>query len=130
MIHLGKNLQFLRKKSGLTQNDMPKYIDVTRTTWGNYENNVSEPDLAKLSVIAILFGVTTDQLLTVNLAHDLGLNFGQNFKEPQSLKFENNSTSLLQELQETNMPNTLNQILVMMEQMSADIELLKKNLNI
>ena len=70
----GKNIQFLRKKSGFTQSDMTKHIDVTRVTWCNYEKNVSEPDLAKLTAIAKLFGVTADQLISVDLADDVNLN--------------------------------------------------------
>ncbi len=69
-----KNILFLRKAAGYTQAEMPNYIDITRGTWGNYENNVSEPDIEKIILISQLFGVSISDLLTVNMAENVQLN--------------------------------------------------------
>ena len=73
MNFLSKNLQYLRKKKGFAQSDMPKYIDTTRSTWGNYESKASEPDISKLFEIAKLFNVTLDELILKDLSYDVEL---------------------------------------------------------
>ncbi len=73
MTHLAKNLHTLRKEFDYTQAEMPALIGVTRTTWSNWENNKSEPEVSKLIEIAQLFGVTLDTLLTVDVAENVHL---------------------------------------------------------
>lgn len=107
----GKNIHFLRKKCKFTQDHMAKCINVTRTTWGNYENNVSEPDLTKLAEIATLFGVTTDQLLYLDLTQEINL---KNYS--------------IQQEQNTDKDNIDTEILDRLNNMAEDIKLLKKGL--
>lgn len=130
MLFFAKNIQFLRKKSGFTQAEMPKYIEVTRTTWGNYENNVSEPDLTKLYEIAKLFGVTLDQLIGSDLTEDINLNnfFSQHYKEQQNLNSKNYSTELIQPGQGIDKGNIDNQILSKLNELAENMEMLKKGL--
>lgn len=73
MTFFAKNIHFLRKQKKITQAEMPNYIDITRGTWGNYENSVSEPDISKIIAIAHLFGVTVDDLLSVDLSQNVHL---------------------------------------------------------
>lgn len=60
---LSKHLASLRKAKGDTQNDLAKYLDITRPAYSAYENNRREPDYDTLLKIADYYGVTTDYLL-------------------------------------------------------------------
>ena len=126
----GKNIHFLRKKCKFTQDHIAGYIKVTRTTWGNYENNISEPDLKKLAEIANLFGVTTDQLLYLDLTQDVTLknHSSQNFNERQILNNGNNLTIPIQLKQDTNKGNIENEILSKLNELAENMEILKKGL--
>jgi len=74
MSFLAKNILFLRKKLKLTQAEMPVRIDVGRATWSNYENGHSEPEIDKIIGIAEYFGVSIDDLLTVDIGANVHLN--------------------------------------------------------
>lgn len=52
---------------------MPVSIDIGRATWSNYENGHSEPDIDKIIGIAEFFGVSIDDLLTVDLGANVHL---------------------------------------------------------
>lgn len=47
---------------------MEQYVQITRATWSNYENNITQPSLDKLVDIAKFFGITIDDLLLKDLA--------------------------------------------------------------
>lgn len=64
---LGLNLRFLRKQRDLTQDEMPAQLGVSRATWSNYENDVTEPGIEMLLRISDFFDVSIDNLLRVNL---------------------------------------------------------------
>ena len=130
MQFLAKNLQFLRKKSGYTQAELTKHIEVTRTTWGNYENSVSEPDLTTLYEIAKFFGVTMDHLLCSDLTDDVNLNnyFNQAYREQQILNSENHSNKFIQQNPDTNKGNIDNEILSKLNELAENMEILKKGL--
>ncbi len=53
----------LRISSGLTQVEMAKKIDISRSTIGMYETGAREPDFETLEKIADFFNVDTDYLL-------------------------------------------------------------------
>ena len=53
----------LRVKSGLTQADIARLLDITRQAYSGYELNKSEMDFASLVKIAKYYNVTTDYLL-------------------------------------------------------------------
>lgn len=57
MINIGAKLQALRKMRGLTQGDLAKYLDCTRTAISNYELGTREPDFASLEKLAQYFNV-------------------------------------------------------------------------
>ena len=69
-----KNIYYLRKQAGYTQAEMPDRLSVSRTTWSNYENGVSEPNSEGFISIANLFGVSLDDLLTKDLSVNVHLN--------------------------------------------------------
>lgn len=60
-------LKGLRKKSGLTQEEAAKKIDIARTTYSGYERGTSEPDFDTLNKLSDLYEVDLNWLLTGEL---------------------------------------------------------------
>lgn len=58
-----KNLRRLRKNRKLSQQDMAKYLGISRQGYSKYENDNSEPSYEMLVKIADKFDTTTDELL-------------------------------------------------------------------
>ena len=65
--HLPKNLFFLRKRRGLNQDQMQACVGIQRTTWSNYENGVTEPSINDLISFSKFFGISLDDLVTIDL---------------------------------------------------------------
>lgn len=59
----GQILTQLRTEKGVYQKELADYLNVTIGTISNYENNIHNPDLKSLCMLADYFGVTTDFLL-------------------------------------------------------------------
>jgi len=53
----------LRKKSGMTQEELAEKMDVSRQAVSKWESGQTVPDLGKIVQLSELFGVTTDYLL-------------------------------------------------------------------
>lgn len=47
---------------------MPGILNIKATTWSNYENGITEPDITTLIRISKFFEVSLDDLLTVDLS--------------------------------------------------------------
>ena len=62
---LGQNLLSLRKsqEEGISQDEMAKRLQLSKSTYGSYESGRTEPKLVDLLKMADYFKVTTDQLL-------------------------------------------------------------------
>ncbi|HSH25725.1 MAG TPA: RstR family transcriptional repressor [Massilibacterium sp.] len=60
---LSKRLKYLRKKKGLSQQNMADFLGISRQGYGKYEDGKSEPDNKSLVKLAKYFGVSTDWLL-------------------------------------------------------------------
>ena len=58
------NLKRLRKQTGETQDSFASKLDISRTTYANYEQGVAEPDASTLFKIAQYLGVTMDEIYT------------------------------------------------------------------
>ncbi|MBE6068862.1 MAG: helix-turn-helix transcriptional regulator [Clostridium lundense] len=56
-------LKALREDSDLTQEQLAKILNITRTALSNYENTDREPSYALLIKIADFFNVSLDYLL-------------------------------------------------------------------
>ncbi len=67
MNYLGRNLRYLRKKSGLKQEDMLAFLRVTRSTWSNYEIGKTYPNINEIINIARFFGVSLDDIILYDL---------------------------------------------------------------
>lgn len=60
---IGSRLKKARSNKDLTQIQVMEKTNINHKTLSGYENDVSEPDLVTLTVLAELYGVTTDYLL-------------------------------------------------------------------
>lgn len=58
-----KILRDLRKNTGLTQEEVAKFLNITRGAYANIEGGKREPDFATISALADYFGVSVDYLL-------------------------------------------------------------------
>lgn len=61
-----KNLKNLREKFNLKQADMAKIMHVSRVSYCNYENDVNQPSLDSLILLADYFHVSVDYILGRN----------------------------------------------------------------
>ena len=62
-----EKLKVLRKEKGLTQKDIADLVHVNRVTYTNWEKGNREPNFEKLSMLACIFDVSIDFLLSENL---------------------------------------------------------------
>lgn len=67
MIYLKDNIRFLRKSRGWTQGDFAAKLNIKRSLVGAYEEGRAVPKLLVIQQISLLFGISIDRLLTVDL---------------------------------------------------------------
>lgn len=60
---LGDNILKLRKKSGLSQEELSEKISVTRQTISNWELNETQPNPEQLKLLSKAFNVSVDELI-------------------------------------------------------------------
>lgn len=60
---LGENILKLRKKSGLSQEELAEKLNVTRQTISNWELGETSPNPEQLKVLSKIFKVSIDELL-------------------------------------------------------------------
>ena len=58
------NLISLRKLNGYSQDELAERIGVSRQTLSKYETGESLPDIEKCKMMADIFGVTVDDLVS------------------------------------------------------------------
>lgn len=58
-----ERLKEIRKKNGLTQEDMASQLNISSVGYGAYERGKNEPDLLTLKKIANILNVSIDYLL-------------------------------------------------------------------
>ena len=63
-MEFSEKLQVLRKKKGLTQEELAESLYVSRTAISKWESGRGYPSIDSLKVIARFFGVTIDELLS------------------------------------------------------------------
>ena len=66
-MYFGQNIKFLRKRRGLTQEDVSNSLNLKRSTLNNYENLVAQPGMASLIAISDYYKVAIDTLIRVDL---------------------------------------------------------------
>ena len=74
----GKRLSRIRKNNGYTQNDLAKYLKVSRTTVADYEQGRTRLNDQVLIKLALLFEISIDELL--------GLKINILFEKDESLR--------------------------------------------
>ncbi len=67
---LSSNLQFLRRKTGYSQQELADLLEIPRTTWSGYELGKVEPNINMLQKISIFFHQTIDRLLNQRIDFD------------------------------------------------------------
>lgn len=65
---LGSNIKYLRKKLGENQLKVASVLNKGATTIGNWEKEISEPNLNELQALSQYFGVSVDDLLSKDIA--------------------------------------------------------------
>ena len=68
MKNFGNRIKALRRKMNLTQEELAERLNVSYQTISKWETNASLPDITMFPILANFFGVTTDELLGVDLA--------------------------------------------------------------
>jgi len=63
------NLKTLRKRRGLTQEELAFALDIKRPTLNNYENQVAQPTIDIQLGVSNYFGISIDMLLKVDLSN-------------------------------------------------------------
>ncbi|MCB0478397.1 MAG: LexA family transcriptional regulator, partial [Crocinitomicaceae bacterium] len=65
--YIGDNLKVLRKRNKISQEELSKKLELTRSTYSGYENAAAEPSLDTLVKIADFYGLSVDVLLRQKL---------------------------------------------------------------
>lgn len=80
---LRRNLKYLRKKKGATQNQIANAIGITRSALADYENGKSEPKASVLNKLARHYNINVHDLLNTDIDTPL---FRKSSKELKSLQ--------------------------------------------
>src|SRR5688572_33447460 len=67
---LAQNLQYLRRKSGQSQQELADQLEIPRTTWSGYELGKVEPNIGMLQKISVYFDQPIDKLLNERVDFD------------------------------------------------------------
>ena len=63
VVQIGNRIRKFRIERGLSQKEMAKLTGIPYSTYSNYENNNREPNLAQLSKIANILGISPQNLV-------------------------------------------------------------------
>lgn len=64
---INKNIKYLRRKNGRSQQELADIIKVSRTSLGDYERGRTEPDIKTLIMISDYFSVSIDDMVRKDL---------------------------------------------------------------
>ncbi|MGM0667465.1 MAG: XRE family transcriptional regulator [Bacteroidota bacterium] len=67
-MNFAKNIKFLRRRKGRTQDDVASALGLKRSTLSGYENNVAEPGIDVLVAFSKYFEIAVDTLLKMDLS--------------------------------------------------------------
>ena len=62
-----KNLSLLRKKKGLTQQQLGEMLNISAQAVSKWENGLAEPDLTTVKKIASIYNITVDDILETDM---------------------------------------------------------------
>lgn len=63
MLNIGERITQLRKQQNLSQDELAKKAEVSRTIIGNYERNTNTPSIEVLIKLANVFNVSVDFII-------------------------------------------------------------------
>jgi len=106
MIYLNENLRNLRKKKGLTQEQLAIHLTVSPQAISRWENGINCPDVTMLPIIANYYKITTDELLGVDITKN-EVTIENIIKEAQQLQYAMKRKEAVEVLQKglTQFPN-------------------------
>lgn len=64
---IGKNLSVLRKKNGLTQQQLADMLNISAQAVSKWENELAEPDLGTVKKIASIYKISVDEILETDI---------------------------------------------------------------
>lgn len=64
---IGQNIKRLRRERDITQEGLAEYLGITAQAVSGWECDRNAPDISQLPLLANIFGVTTDEILGVNV---------------------------------------------------------------
>ena len=67
-MHFSKNIKFLRKRKGRTQDDVAFALNIKRSTLSGYENGVAKPGVEVLLAFSDYYKIAIDTLIKINLS--------------------------------------------------------------
>jgi|GEM_PF-5056832 len=67
MLYLADNMKYLRAKWGRSQQQLADELGITRTRYSKYEYGMAEPPIDLLVKIARYYGLTIDDIVSVDL---------------------------------------------------------------
>lgn len=70
-MEFGAKIKTLRNKRGITQEALAKAMGVTPQTVSKWENDVTMPDVALLPELSIFFGITIDELFSLDVKRQM-----------------------------------------------------------
>jgi transcriptional regulator with XRE-family HTH domain len=95
MSQAGRNLRYLRKLRGWTQEEFANKLDIKRSLIGAYEEERAEPRLDVLEMMSSMFKLSLDELLLKDLA---SVKSGNYLEQRRKLKMEPASSSAVIQL--------------------------------
>ncbi len=69
-MNLSDKIVMLRKKNGISQEELAEKLNVSRQAVSRWETNAAQPDVINVLLLSRLFGVTTDYLLNDDYESD------------------------------------------------------------
>ena len=93
MSYAGKNLRYLRKSKGWTQDEFAVKLGIKRSLIGAYEEERAEPKLEVLEGISEMFNLTLDELLLKDLS---GADRGSSYLEHRRKLKQGNESVVVQ----------------------------------
>ncbi|HBH07205.1 MAG TPA: XRE family transcriptional regulator [Flavobacteriales bacterium] len=89
MLHIGERITQLRKQHHLSQEELAKRAQVSRTIIGNYERNTNTPSIEVLVKLARVFNVTVDYLIGEGQLSSLNKDTIKRIEDIENLSEEN-----------------------------------------
>lgn len=90
MSQAGKNLKYLRKLRGWTQEEFATKLGIKRSLIGAYEEERADPRLEVLEIVSEIFKVTLDELLLKDLSETTGSSYLAKRRQMKMMSAERN----------------------------------------